>query len=154
VGWADEQCTPLFICYVNNRGQAGTKPEKKKEKGLTCGGYCCWRSCWSRLAASLVVRGSRRCYSFFFLSPLFFILFSTFSFFFSLLPLFSSLSVFFSLCPPPSLSYLVFFLLLPCFYRQKQGRDMARVATVLPPLHHPSNMWKVSLWQVGLVASF
>jgi len=28
VGWA-EQCPPLFICYVNNGGQAGTKLEKK-----------------------------------------------------------------------------------------------------------------------------
>jgi len=31
---------------------------------------------------------------------------------------------------------------------------MAEVATVLPPLHHPSNMWKVSFWQVGLVDVF
>jgi hypothetical protein len=28
------------------------------------------------------------------------------------------------------------------------------VAIVLPPLHHPSNTWKVSLWQVGLVGVF
>jgi len=36
VGWAQpspyEQCPPLFTCYMNNGGQAGTKPENKKGK--------------------------------------------------------------------------------------------------------------------------
>jgi hypothetical protein len=70
-------------------------------------------------------------------------------FFFDLL----SLSLFFlsALLSPSPVS---FFLLLPCFYKQKQGRDMAGAATVLLPLHHPSNTWKVSFWQVGLVDVF
>jgi hypothetical protein len=64
-----------------------------------------------------------------------------------------SLSLFFLsalLSPSP----VWFLLLLPCFYKQKQGRDMAGAATVLLPLHHPSNTWKVSFWQVGLVGVF
>jgi len=105
-----------------------------------------------------VVCGGWRCCSFFFHSPLFFILFSAssslfFSVFslFSLLLLSSLLFVFFSL--PSSLSILSHFFSSPPLL-QKQGRDMAGVATVLPPLHHPSNTWKVSLWQVGLVGVF
>jgi hypothetical protein len=31
---------------------------------------------------------------------------------------------------------------------------MARAATMLLPLHHPSNTWKVSFWQVWLVGVF
>ena len=82
-------------------------------------------------------------------------LFVFFSFSFSLfflalsLPLFSSfsaillsLSSFFSFfsvlssilfCSRSPLSCAPFFVMPPCFYRQKQGRDVAGVATVLPP---------------------
>jgi len=38
----------------------------------------------------------------------------------------------FSLVLPPY-SLVFFFVLPPCFYSQKQGRDMAGVATMLPP---------------------
>jgi hypothetical protein len=31
---------------------------------------------------------------------------------------------------------------------EKQGRDMARAAIVLPPLHHASNTWK-DFWASG-----
>jgi len=80
---------------------------------------------------------------FFSLLLLFFVLFSVFFFFvffLSVFPLFYALSLLFS-------SFLLsFFLSLmspPCFYRQKQGRDMVGAATMLPPLHRPSNTWKV-----------
>ena len=44
---------------------------------------------------------------------------------------------------PPSFSLFFSHLCPPCFYRQKQGRDMVGAATMLPPLHRPSNTWKV-----------
>jgi hypothetical protein len=41
-------------------------------------------------------------------------------------------------------------LRLPCFYRQNTGEKEDVVATMLSPLHRPSNMWKV----VGCVGVF
>jgi len=155
VGWADEQCTPLFICYVNNRGQAGTKPEKEKEEGLTCGGCCCWRSCWSRLVASLVVRGSRQCYSFF----LFLLCFS----FFSLLLLFffrSSPSLLFSLCfffsVPSSLSLLsrFFFFSSPVFIGKNKGETWLGWPLCYLPSTIPPTCGKFLFGKWGWSASF
>ena len=90
----------------------------------------------------------------------FFVFFFPFLLLFSLFfairssPLSSPLSFLF-LSALLSLSPVSFFLLLlPYFYRQKQGRGMAGAANVLPPLHHPSNTWKVFFWKVGLVGVF
>jgi hypothetical protein len=66
---------------------------------------------------------------------------SSFIFFFSC---YSSVSLFFFFlffsvlssmlfCSRSPLSCAPFFVMPPCFYRQKQGRDVAGVATVLPP---------------------
>jgi len=90
-------------------------------------------------------------------SLLYFLLFYLFlllSFFWSSLSLLFSLSLFFSSLPSSLPLLSRFFFSSPVFYKQKQGRDMARAATVLLPLHHPSNTWKVSFWQVGLVGVF
>jgi hypothetical protein len=84
-------------------------------------------------------------------SSLFFFLFFFFVFscslslflYFLLFLLFFCLSLFFFLffsvlssmlfCSRSPLSCAPFFVMPPCFYRQKQGRDVAGVATVLPP---------------------
>ena len=62
-----------------------------------------------------------------------------FSLFFVPLYFLFFLSSFFSF--PPLLSCVIFFILLPCFYRQKQGRGVAGVATVLPPHNCPRGMF-------------
>ena len=71
---------------------------------------------------------------------------------FVFLLLFLSSSFFFFFCSFRSSRHSTllcpFFLLLPCFYRQKQSRDVARAAIMLPPLHRHSNTWKV-FGQVG-----
>jgi len=136
------------------KGRQGQSRRNKREDRLTCGGCCSWRSCWSRQARALVVRDGRQCCSFFFLSPLFFLYFICFFFFLSFFSFFSllsllllssllfSLSLFSSL--PSSLSNMSFFLLLPYFCLQKQGRDMAGAATVLPPLQHVESFFLAS----------
>jgi len=98
------------------------------------------RRWWLAVAAAALV-------FFFSLSPLFFVLFflSVFSAFPLLLSLFYSpllLTCF------PSLFFHLF--CPPCFYRKKQGRDMAGAATVPSPLHRPSNTWKVFFWASGV----
>ena len=122
-----EQCPPLFTCYVNSGGVAGTQQEKEEgEKG------------WPAVAATVgCATGSDRrrrwwpvTLFFFSLSPLFYVLFLLFSssFFFSFSPLFSLLSsaLYLSLGLSVSLFPLfsvLFFFPFPCFYRQKQGRE-------------------------------
>jgi len=120
--------------------------QNKRGGGLTWSGGDAG-GCWRRR------HGGRR---FLLLLPLCFLLpplsvFLSFSFlflssflFFSLFPLLCSLSLslgsffFFS---------VLFFFSVPLFFVspvfiEKQGRRMAGAATVLPPLHRPSNTWK------------
>ena len=95
---------------------------------------------------------------FFSLSPLFFTLFCFFFFFFFfqffpsiLLSLFSfvlsSRSVFFFSFFP------LLFLLPPIFIGKNRGGIWMGAATVLPPLHRPSNTWKVWVVDVFLKRS-
>jgi len=109
-----EQCPPLFTCYVNNGGQAGTKSKKQKGRRadlwwllslaelLESTGSGAGGSRWPVVLLLLLPLSS--VFSVFSLSSLF-LLFSLLFFFFSLLfPLFF---------------FLWFFLLLPYFYKQK-----------------------------------
>jgi len=150
VGWAQPS-------HVNNGGQAGMKPEKQKGRRADLR--------WLLLLAELLestgsgAGGLQRPAMLLLLPPLSsifcYFIFFFFFLFFDLLSLFSSLSLSLFSSLPSSLPLLSrFFFSSPVFYKQKQGRDMARAATVLLPLHHPSNTWKVSFWQVGLVGVF
>jgi len=124
VGWAQpspcEQCPPLFTCYVNSGGKAGTKQEKKEgEKG------------WPTVAATVVCAtgGDRRrrwrfAVLFFFSLSILCFTFSSLLLLLSAFPLSFLFFLFSSLLCPLS-SVLAFFSLPPCFYRQKQGRDVA-----------------------------
>jgi len=119
VGWAQpspcEQCPPLFTCYVNSGGKAGTKQEKKEgEKG------------WPTVAATVVCAtgGDRRrrwrfAVLFFFSLSILCFTFSSLLLLLSAFPLSFLFFLFSSLLCPLS-SVLAFFSLPPCFYRQKQ----------------------------------
>jgi len=143
VGWVHMLCEQ----WRAGRDEAG---EKKGKKGwpavvVVVGGATRVdkQRRWGFAAAGGAATSSSSLFCFSFFSLLLLLLF--FSFFRSSPSLLFSCSLlfsFFSLCPLLSLSSF-FFLLLPCFYRQKQGRDMVGAATVLPPLHRPSNTWKV-----------
>ena len=127
MGWAEpgpttrapcEQCPPLFTCYVNCGGMAGTKQERKKGRKVDLR----WLQPLAVLlqAAALVVHGGRRCcFSSLSLSSAFRSLLRFFFFFFRPSPsLFSSFSSL--LCPlffvPPHFSRA-----LPCIYRKNRG---------------------------------
>ena len=155
MGWAEPGPTTwagLRPARVNNGGQAGMKPEKQKGRRADLR--------WLLLLAELLestgsgAGGLQRPAMLLLLPPLSsifcYFIFFFFFLFFDLL----SLSLFFSSLPSSLPLLSRFFFSSPVFYKQKQGRDMARAATVLLPLHHPSNTWKVSFWQVGLVGVF
>jgi len=114
--------------------------EERRGEGLTCDGYCCWRSCWRRQVAALVVvlavRGGRQWLS---LSlSLFFVLFSasSSSFSFGIPHLFHSLS---------SLLLLSLCSFSPCFYRQKTGEKEDGAAPILPLLQHVESFGQVRI---------
>ena len=117
--------------------------EERRGEGLTCDGYCCWRSCWRRQVAALVVvlavRGGRQWLSLSLSLSLFLSLCFSFSslllllllLFLSVFPLYSALSLIFS--------FYLFALSPPVFIGKKQGRKR----TGRPLCCRSSNMWKV-----------
>ena len=157
VGWAEprpcEQCPPLFACYRNSGGMAGTKKDKKEvEKSLpavavviggVAGGdklrHWWWRWQFAVVAATLIffllslssVFLSLLCFFFFFFFfsfglPSLFCSRSSFSLPFLCIPLFYSAS--FCSCAP---------LFLWAKYRGEKGQGGPCAAT----LHHLSNTW-------------
>jgi len=84
------------------------------------------------------------------LLPLSFVFRSFLCFFFFFFFSFGLLPLFFSLF----FSSFSFSPLFSCFYRQKNKGERPGWCSVLPPLHRPSNTWKVFLGKWGWSASF
>jgi len=137
---------PLHYSHATWSVERQTQKEKKeveeeREEGwpVVASRRCWW---WRRHCCRSGGRSS--IISFFFLSLLSF--FSFFFFPFSsrfpcsfspilfVLSLLSLLFFFFS---------FLFFFVLPCFYRRKQGRHMVEAATVLSPLQHVESGWRL-----------